>query len=49
MTELGFTEGFLTSDLVRKPLVNPNSVTGDIKNFDEKSMKFIRIFFYAII
>ena len=45
VTELGFTKGFLTDASVRKPLVNPNSVTGDIKNFDEKSMKFIRIFF----
>ena len=42
-------KGSLLEHLVRKPLVNPNSVTGDIKNFDEKSMKSIRIFFYAII
>ena len=27
----------------------PNSVTGDIKNFDEKSMKFIQKNFYVII
>ena len=44
-----FTKGFLTRALVGKHLVNPNSVIGDIQNFDEKSLKFICIFFYTIV